>query len=215
VRGDPIAVTHPLPEWMEPARAGLETYAGLLADVGVTAGLIGPREVPRLWHRHILNCAVVAGPDVGLVPADAAVADVGSGAGLPGLVWALVRPDLEVWCLEPLLRRSTFLAQAVVDLELTGRVHVERMRAEEVGGDWPGMDVVTARAVAPLNRLLPWAVPLMKPSGRVVALKGSSAEQEIAEAAKTAATLGLSDIRTVVCGVGEVDPPARVVVATR
>ena len=198
---------------MEPARHGLQAYADLLADVGVTAGLIGPREVPRLWDRHILNCAVVA--DGGLVPHGALVADVGSGAGLPGLVWALVRPDISVWCLEPLLRRSTFLTQAVADLDLGDRVRVERVRAEEVGPQWPGMDVVTARAVAPLVRLLPWAVPLMKPTGRVVALKGSSAEQEIVDAAKTAAQLGISDMRTVECGVGDVDPPARVVVATR
>jgi len=208
-------VTHPLPDWMEPARPGLQTYADFLADVGVTAGLIGPREVPRLWDRHILNCAVVVGPKTGLVAQGASVADVGSGAGLPGLVWALVRPDIAVWCLEPLLRRSTFLAQAVADLGLVDRVHVQRVRAEEVGSDWPGMDVVTARAVAPLDRLLPWAVPLMKPTGQVVALKGSSAEQEIVAAAKTASLLGLTDMRMVSCGIGEVDPPARVVVATR
>lgn len=208
-------MTQQLPGWMEPARDGLQCYAGLLADMGVTAGLIGPREVPRLWDRHILNCAVVADPSTDLVPTGASVADVGSGAGLPGLVWALVRPDLQIWCLEPLLRRANFLTSAVTELGLQGRIHVERVRAEEVGDAWPGVDVVTARAVAPLIRLLPWALPLAKPTGRLVALKGSSAQREISEAAATATALGITDIRTVLCGVGDVDPPATVVVARR
>jgi 16S rRNA (guanine527-N7)-methyltransferase len=215
VRGHPFAVTQQLPDWMEPARQGLQEYAALLADMGVTAGLIGPREVPRLWDRHILNCAVVADPSTDLVPVGASVADVGSGAGLPGLVWALVRPDLQVWCLEPLLRRANFLSSAVGQLGLQERVHVERVRAEEVGQQWPGVDVVTARAVAPLVRLLPWALPLAKPTGRIVALKGSSAGREINEAADVATALGVTDMRTFQCGVGDVDPPATVVVARR
>ena len=208
-------MTQQLPDWMEPAREGLQDYAALLADMGVTAGLIGPREVPRLWDRHILNCAVVADPSTDLVPVGASVADVGSGAGLPGLVWALVRPDLQVWCLEPLLRRANFLLSAVAQLGLQGRVQVERVRAEEVGDQWPGVDVVTARAVAPLVRLLPWALPLVKPTGRLVALKGSSAEREIREAAEAATALGITDMRTFQCGVGDVDPPATVVIARR
>lgn len=208
-------MTRELPGWMEPAREGLQGYAVLLADLGVTAGLIGPREVPRLWERHILNCAVVADPAAGLVPEGASVADVGSGAGLPGLVWALVRPDLQIWCLEPLLRRANFLSGAVAELGLQERVHVERVRAEEAREQWPGVDVVTARAVAPLVRLLPWALPLAKPTGSVVALKGSSAEREISEAREAARALGVTDIRTVFCGVGDVDPPATVVVARR
>lgn len=208
-------MTQQLPDWMEPAREGLQDYAALLADMGVTAGLIGPREVPRLWDRHILNCAVVADPSTDLVPVGASVADVGSGAGLPGLVWALVRPDLQVWCLEPLLRRANFLHSAVAQLGLQGRVQVERVRAEEVGDQWPGVDVVTARAVAPLVRLLPWALPLVKPTGRLVALKGSSAEREIREAAEAATALGITDMRTFQCGVGDVDPPATVVIARR
>jgi 16S rRNA (guanine527-N7)-methyltransferase len=117
--------------------------------------------------------------------------------------------------LEPLLRRANFLHSAVAQLGLQGRVQVERVRAEEVGDQWPGVDVVTARAVAPLVRLLPWALPLVKPTGRLVALKGSSAEREIREAAEAATALGITDMRTFQCGVGDVDPPATVVIARR
>ena len=164
-----------LPVWCEPARGGLERYADLLATAGVERGLIGPREAPRLWERHLVNCAVVAEPG-GLVPAGADVIDVGSGAGLPGLVWALVRPDLRVTLLEPLLRRATFLTEAVVALGLTN-VQVERGRAEECR---LRAGVVTARAVAPLDRLLRWCLPLVRPGGALLALKGSSVADEIA-----------------------------------
>ena len=100
-----------LPEWLAPSQSGLTAYADLLAGAGVERGLIGPREVPRLWDRHLLNCAVVVDPESGLVPEGAAVIDVGSGAGLPGLVWAIARPDLDIVLLEPLLRRATFLEE--------------------------------------------------------------------------------------------------------
>jgi 16S rRNA (guanine527-N7)-methyltransferase len=209
VRGDSAAVT--VPAWLEPSQPDLTRYAELLSTTGVTAGLIGPREVPRIWDRHLLNCAVVAEPGLGLVPAGATVADVGSGAGLPGLVWAIARPDIRVTLVEPLLRRATFLTETVTDLNLADRVTVLRTRAEDLGTAWPGAMVVTARAVAPLARLLTWTVPLMAPQGRLIAFKGASAEREITEASELAAQLGLGAMRAVTVG----EPPATVVLAER
>jgi 16S rRNA (guanine527-N7)-methyltransferase len=151
----------------------LEEYAGLLATEGVTRGLIGPREVPRLWDRHLVNCGLLAP----LVPEHATLADLGSGAGLPGLVLALARPDLQVTLIEPMARRVAFLAEVVDRLGLH-RVEVVRVRAE----DWPRperFDVVTARALAPLAKLLGWGLPLMSPGGVLLAMKGSSAAEEI------------------------------------
>lgn len=200
-----------LPPWLRSAEPTLTAYANLLATTGVTAGLIGPREVPRLWERHLLNCAAVADPDVDLVPAGSTVADVGSGAGLPGLVWAIVRPDVQVTLVEPLLRRSRFLTETVTDLELSDRVTVLRTRAEDLGPAWPGAGVVTARAVAPLIRLLKWTTPLLAPGGRLIAFKGAGAEQEITEATGLASELGLSGLRAVSVG----NPPATVVLAER
>ena len=140
-------------------------------------GLIGPREAPRLWERHLLNCAVLGE----VVPRGAAVADVGSGAGLPGLVLAIARPDLRVTLVEPLLRRTRFLEEAVdlLGLRATGRGACGRGPRS-----WPGrtFDVVTARAVAPLARLARWCLPLVAPGGELVAMKGSSAPAEVAEA---------------------------------
>jgi len=153
-------------------------YAHLLAGAGIERGLLGPREVPRLWDRHLLNCAVVAD----LVPDGSHVVDVGSGAGLPGLPLAIRRPDLEVTLLEPLLRRATFLTESVEALGLGARVEVVRGRAEELHGRRV-FDVVTSRAVAPLQRLLPWSLPLAREGGLVLALKGSTAEEELADAA--------------------------------
>lgn len=136
-------------------------YGELLADVGVTRGLIGPREVPRLWERHLLNCAVLS--DV--VPEEVTVCDVGSGAGLPGIPLALTRPDLQITLLEPLLRRTNFLREVV---ELLGLEHVTvvRGRAEEVLGKLTPMHVVTARAVAPLDRLAYWGFRCCVRTGR-------------------------------------------------
>lgn len=151
-------------------------YADLLATAGVERGLIGPREAPRLWERHLVNCAVLAE----VVPQGSTVADVGSGAGLPGLVLALARPDLEVTLVEPLLRRTAFLEEVVDELGLD-RVHVERGRAETLHGRRT-FDVVTSRAVAPLPRLLEWCMPLVGPHGAMVAMKGTTVEAEIAEA---------------------------------
>jgi 16S rRNA (guanine527-N7)-methyltransferase len=206
-----------LPEWLAPHAGPLQAFAELLAGPGVERGLIGPREVPRLWQRHLLNCAVVAEPTIGLVPQGASVADVGSGAGLPGLVWAVVRPDITVRLLEPLLRRTVFLSEAVDALSLSDRVHVVRVRGEQaaLAEGWQPVDVVTARAVAPLARLVGWTVPLLAGGGRLVALKGSSAAEELAEAAEEAAEAGLTDLAVRECGIGVVDPPTTVVTGVR
>ena len=206
--------TPSLPEWMTPAAQGLARYRDLLAGPGTERGLIGPREVDRLWDRHVLNCAVVAEPGLGLIPQGALVADVGSGAGLPGLVWAIVRPDIKVTLVEPLLRRATFLTEAVVDLDLAGRVEVERSRAEDLAkSGWAPVDVVTARAVAALDKLAGWTLPLVKDGGALVALKGASAAEEVAEAKSTLEKLGVSSVDVIACGAGVVDPETTVVVA--
>lgn len=156
-------------------RLGLvEQYAGLLAGAGVERGLIGPREVPRLWDRHVLNSAVLSE----WVPEGVEVCDIGSGAGLPGLVLALARPDVRVTLVEPLLRRTTFLDEVVTQLGLGEQVEVVRARAEEVHGR-RSFDVVTSRAVAPLERLLGWSMPLVSPTGALVAMKGSSVVEEV------------------------------------
>ena len=204
-----------LPTWLVERADLLSTYADLLASAGVERGLIGPREVPRLWERHLLNCAVVADPAVNLVPSGCTVGDVGSGAGLPGLVWAIARPDISVVLIEPLLRRTTFLQETVEALGLTSQVVVWRGRAEAGSDTVPSADVVTARAVAPLSKLVGWTVPLLKEGGHLVALKGSSAEQEIEEAAQELRTWHLHDVHAVQVGVGVVDPPTTVVTGRR
>jgi 16S rRNA (guanine527-N7)-methyltransferase len=207
----------PLPAWLVAQAAPLAAFAGLLADAGVTRGLIGPREVPRLWERHLLNCAVVADPAVSLVPAGAAIGDVGSGAGLPGLVWAIARPDTRVVLIEPLLRRSTFLSEAATELGLGDRVTVWRGRAEDAAkqAGFPKLDVVTARAVAPLERLIGWTVPLLTEGGRLVALKGSSAAQELMDARDAAVAAGLVDLEVREVGAGIVDPATTVIIGVR
>lgn len=158
-------------------------YADLLAGAGVERGLIGPREVDRLWERHLLNSASVAAA----VPDGAGVLDVGSGAGLPGIPLALVRPDLRVTLIEPLLRRATFLGEACRTLGLD-RVDVQRARAEELPRGTA--EVVVARAVAPLQRLLDWTLPLLRPGGRLVAMKGRSADEELDAAEGSLTRLG-------------------------
>lgn len=206
-----------LPDWLLPAEPVLSDYVDVLSTTGVEHGLIGPREVPRLWERHVLNCAVVAEPSNGLVPTGSRVADVGSGAGLPGLVWGIARPDIHVVLIEPLLRRATFLTQAVDDLGLTGRVTVLRGRAEDIttSPDWSPVDVVTARAVAPLEKLLGWTVPLLVRGGRLALLKGSSAADEVASSAPAALSMGVRDLGITTCGSPWVDPETTVVTGTR
>ncbi len=184
-------------------------FAAILETIGVQRGLIGPREVSRLWSRHLANCAVVAQEEHMEIPEGAAVADVGSGAGLPGIVWALVRPDLDVTLIEPLLRRSTFLSEAVDDLGLRDRVSVLRARAEDVEPTG-AFDVVTARAVARLPRLLEWTVPLARIGGHVLALKGSSVAAEVAEARAGSDDVGVGPIVIRQYGLGLLDPPTTV-----
>ena len=172
----------------------VERYAVLLATRGVERGLIGPREVPRLWDRHLLNCAALAPA----LPRDASVADVGSGAGLPGLVLALARPDLSVTLVEPLLRRTVFLQEVVDELALD-HVVVERGRAEALHGT-QRFDVVTSRAVAPLERLLAWSMPLVAPTGEMLALKGASVEDEIASVRPSLRSRGYAEPEVVEVG---------------
>ena len=153
-----------------------ERYAGLLATDGVVRGLIGPREAPRLWDRHLVNCSLLGE----LVPDGSTVCDIGSGAGLPGVVLAIARPDLSMTLVEPLLRRTTFLEEVVATLGLDN-VEVVRGRADALHGSRT-FDVVTSRAVAPLGRLLGWSMPLVAPAGALVAMKGTSVSEEIAAA---------------------------------
>ncbi len=153
----------------------ISRYVDILATVGVEWGLIGPREIDRLWERHILNSAALGG----LIPSGSQVVDVGSGAGLPGIPLVVLRPDLQMTLLEPLLRRSTFLAQTVDDLGIAATTSVVRARA---GDHRKTYDVVLSRAVAPLDRLIWWCNPLRRPTGVILALKGESAHDEVAAA---------------------------------
>jgi len=180
----------------------LESYHHWLATAGIERGLIGPREVERLWDRHIANCAVVEE----LIPAGSLVYDVGSGAGLPGLVLSIVRPDLRVGLIEPLLRRANFLTEVINDLALSDRVSVYRDRAEQV--KLSKADVVTARAVAPLSKLLQWTLPLTRTGGLILAMKGTAAQDEIVEAKSV---LNGRSAQIVMCGQGIVDPQTTVV----
>lgn len=160
----------------------LNLYVDILAGRGIEWGLLGPGEGDKLWRRHVANSLVLS--DVVAEGVD--IADVGSGAGLPGLPLAIVRPDLRVTLIEPLQRRSEFLTLAIEELELDDRVRLLRGRAEELGRgkEREVFDVVTARAVAPLGKLLGWTSELFLPHGELVALKGQSAEAEIRKAAK-------------------------------
>jgi 16S rRNA (guanine527-N7)-methyltransferase len=162
----------------------IKRFVDILIADGVTRGLIGPRETDRLWDRHIFNSVAIAG----LTRMDAEVVDVGSGAGLPGIPLALLRPDLRVTLLEPLLRRVTFLTETVDRLGLADRVRVVRGRAEEHAEQY---DVVVARALAPLGRLVQWCAPLRRASGVILALKGRSVAEEIAAAGPELARAGL------------------------
>ncbi|WP_026918086.1 16S rRNA (guanine(527)-N(7))-methyltransferase RsmG [Gordonia shandongensis] len=188
-----------------------EGYAAALNDEGVLRGLIGPRELPQLWTRHILNCAVVSE----VIDRDATVIDIGSGAGLPGLPLAIARPDLPVTLIEPLLRRTTFLDEMVDALGLTN-VTVVRGRAEEkaVLQRVEPADVVTSRAVAPLERLTKWSAPLIGVDGRLVALKGRSAADEIERDREKARRLGITDLKVVTCG-ARLETPTTLIVGRR
>lgn len=182
-------------------------YADLLATTGIAHGLVGPREAPRLWERHLVNCAVMES----LVPRGETVIDIGSGAGLPGLVLAVARPDLTVHLVEPLLRRTTWLRSTIEELGVAN-VHVHRGRAEEVDLRAP---VVTARAVAPLEKLVRWSFPLLTPGGRLLALKGAAAQEELDRAAQLLERLGATQAAVHVVGEGRVSEPVRVVEVVR
>jgi 16S rRNA (guanine527-N7)-methyltransferase len=174
-------------------------YAELLATDGVTRGLIGPRETERLWDRHLLNCAVVAE----LLPERGMLVDIGSGAGLPGVVLAMLRPSLEVILLEPLLRRSAFLEECVAELGLANAT-VLRARAEEKPAAHIKADVATARAVAPLGRLVDWSARLLRPGGELLAIKGQSAAEEIEAARGVLSRLDVRSAEVLQAGHGRV-----------
>lgn len=182
-----------------------EQYAGLLASEGVLRGLIGPREVPRLWERHLVNCALLGGA----IGEGLDVCDIGSGAGLPGIVLAISRPDLRVTLVEPLLRRTTFLAEVVDDLALSN-VEVIRGRAEELHGRRE-FSVVTSRAVAPLDRLLAWSMPLVRQGGELIAMKGSSVHDEIEQASASLKKYGAGSVSVEEYGADLVDRPTTVI----
>lgn len=188
-----------------------QRYADLLAGPGVERGLLGPREVDRLWERHILNSAA-AGE---LLEPNETVVDIGSGAGLPGLPLAIARPDLRVTLVEPMLRRTEFLEMVTSELGIT--VGVVRGRAEDrvVRDAVGGADAVTSRAVASLEKLTRWSLPLLRPGGRMLALKGERADDEVAECLSAMTRLGATGVRVVRCGAGYLDPPTTVVVASR
>ena len=172
-------------------------YHRLLATDGSVRGFIGPREVPRLWQRHILNCAVLSE----VMPEGASVADIGSGAGLPGIPLAIARPDLQITLIEPLLKRSTFLKEVKAALHLDNVV-VLRGRAEEgpIKREVHGVDVVTSRAVAPLGKLAGWSLPLLKKGGEMIAMKGSSVEEELRRDAKQITKAGGANAQISVIG---------------
>lgn len=170
-------------------------YAQALATAGVERGLIGPREAERIWERHLLNCAVLQE----LIPPDVELGDVGSGAGLPGIPVAIARPDLTVYLIEPMLRRTTWLREIVTELGLTN-VEIIRAKAHIVAESGQHFDVVTSRAVAALPALAEWSMPLIRKDGQLLAIKGDSAEEELAAASEVLTSLGASSSEVVRCG---------------
>jgi 16S rRNA (guanine527-N7)-methyltransferase len=181
-----------------------QAFAGLLATRGVEEGLIGPHEVPRLWDRHLLNCAVVA---EFIDPRPATLVDIGSGAGLPGIVLAMLRPKLSVILLEPMERRCRFLTDCVAELGLDN-ASVLRARAQDAV---LRADVATARALAPLDRLAELAIGLVRPGGMVLAIKGQTAADELKKARPVLKRLGVRGAKVVRAGQGKVDPATTVV----
>ncbi|MFJ4036860.1 16S rRNA (guanine(527)-N(7))-methyltransferase RsmG [Microbacterium sp. NPDC090007] len=202
LESEPAAAAHLFGDRIEIARR----FTQNLAVHGEERGLIGPLEVPRLWTRHILNSAIAAPYFHGRA------VDVGSGAGLPGLVLAIARPDVEWTLIEPMERRTAWLSEQVAELGLSN-VTVARMRGEE----WTEgrvFDVATARAVSAVRTLLPITAPLVRPGGRLVFLKGANVASEIEAAAKAVRKHGLVDIAVEVVGEGVLDEPTRVFLAT-
>lgn len=202
IEHEPAAAAEIFGDRIEVARAFTEA----LGRHGEERGLIGPLEPPRLWSRHILNSAVIAPLFSGRV------GDVGSGAGLPGLVLAIARPDVEWVLIEPMERRVTWLSEQVDSLGLEN-VEVVRARAE----DWkrgPVLDAVTARAVSALRTLVPITAPLVRDGGELILLKGATAENEISAAEKQLRKFRISNPRIEVFGEGLLDEPSRVFHAT-
>lgn len=187
----------------------MERYGHILATRGVDHGLVGPRELPRLWERHIVNCLLLSE----LIPADTRVIDVGSGAGLPGLVLAVARPDLRVELVEPLERRVRWLEASVAELQLES-VRVHRGKAESFRGSLSA-DIVTARAVARLCDLAGWCLPLVPVGGELLAMKGATADREIDEDRAAMEKAGAGQITLVTLGQEVVEVPTRVVRVVR
>jgi 16S rRNA (guanine527-N7)-methyltransferase len=188
-----------------------QRYTELLAETGVEWGLLGPHEIDRIWERHLLNCAAVAE----LLDPGERVADIGSGAGLPGLPLAIAKPGLRMILIESMLRRTEFLRMAVTELGLD--VEVLRGRAEDpaVLQSAGGCDAVASRAVAPLDKVTRWSMALLRPGGRMLAIKGERASDEVRQYRRVMTGLGAADARVVECGVNYLSPPTTVVVARR
>ncbi|MFW0155850.1 16S rRNA (guanine(527)-N(7))-methyltransferase RsmG [Rothia sp. P6271] len=182
-----------------------QRYVEHLATSGIERGLIGPREVPRLWGRHVLNCAVVQE----YIKKDASIADVGSGAGLPGLCLAIARPDLDITLIEPLERRVIWLDEVVEDLGL-GNVTILRSRAEQAIG-MVDVEYVTARAVSALVGLVDITLPILRGTGELLAIKGRSAGEEIAKAQKKLNKYGARTVEVLSAGEGLLDEPTTIV----
>lgn len=186
-------------------------YVELLAEQGVLRGLIGPREADRLWDRHVLNSAAVAE----LLPAESTLVDVGSGAGLPGIPLAIARPDLRITVLEPMARRIAWLTEVIGELGLDVRIMRGRAEDPAVRRDLPAQDAATARAVAPLAKLAGWCLPLVRPGGALMALKGESANEELARDADSVRGAGGVDASVVQCGADVLAEPTTVIVIRR
>ncbi|MDQ4010577.1 MAG: 16S rRNA (guanine(527)-N(7))-methyltransferase RsmG [Actinomycetota bacterium] len=188
-----------------------QRYVELLAGPGVHRGLIGPGEVDRLWERHMLNSAVLGE----LLPEGCRVLDMGSGAGLPGIPLALARPDLVLFLLDTMARRVAWLQEVVAELGLAISVHRGRAEDPRVRDELGGKDVVTARAVAPLGRLASWALPLVQPGGRLLAIKGATACEEAVRDAHAVQAAGGGPVEIVQCGATIVRPPTTVIIVPR
>jgi 16S rRNA (guanine527-N7)-methyltransferase len=188
-----------------------ELYVDLLERHGVERGLIGPREVDRLWERHVLNSAVIGEH----IPNGVRVVDVGSGAGLPGVPLAISRPDLDIVLLEPMARRVDWLAEVAEKLELPITIVRGRAEEREVREQLGGAEVVTARAVAPLARLAGWCLPLVRPEGVLLALKGMTAGEEIERDRDAVRRVGGGSPEIAECGAGVLEVPSIVVLIKR